>query len=78
MAVENAETRRLNLGQLLYNNEHGAELLQEKLNKKLFLNSLAPFSTKFALMQGCSRNIRIYKYPIFYFTPLIFLIFIFY
>ena len=40
IAVENIETRNLNLGQLLYNNEHVNRIIAiiEKLNKKLVLN----------------------------------------
>ena len=42
MAVENAETRRLSLDQLLYNTENGSRIIArriEKLSKKLVLNS---------------------------------------
>ena len=42
MAVENGETRRLNVGQLLYNIEHGNGIIVnriKKFNKKLLLNS---------------------------------------
>ena len=42
MAVENAETHRLNVDQLLYNIEHRSRIIVEKiekLRKKLVLNS---------------------------------------
>ena len=44
MAADNAETRRLNSGQFLYNSEHGSRIIVrriKKLNKKLVLNSSA-------------------------------------
>ena len=53
MVVENADTHCLNLGQLLYN-------IEEKLNKKLVLNSSSVLFTHVYIDEGLLSNIRIY------------------
>ena len=66
MAVENAETRRSNLGQLLFNMDCESRLIVrkvEKLNKKLVANSSGVLFNQVCIDEGLlPKYTNIYMY----------------